>query len=295
MIQQHISPENTALTFHFPQTSFFMTQPTVTLNNGVEMPLLGLGVYAPRHNSEVQQAVEWALEAGCRLIDTAAAYGNEREVADALRVANLPRNEVFITTKVWNDDQGYDKTLRAFDQSMERLQIDVVDLYLIHWPVREHRRETWLALEKLYADGRARAIGVSNYYGPHLDELFTYASITPAVDQVEFSPYCYLPDVLDYCRAKSIQPEGYAPLVRGLKQDDSRLVALARKYGKTTFQMLVRWSLQHGVVTIPKSVKRARIRENFDVFDFVIADDDFAEMNTWHDNTRIAWDPMTFL
>ena len=268
-----------------------MTIPHVTLNNGMVMPQLGLGVYAPRHNNEVQQAVEWALEAGCRLIDTAAAYGNEREVAAALKAANLPRQEVFMTTKVWNDDQGYEKTLRAFDRSLERLRLDVVDLYLIHWPVEDHRRETWRALEQIYADGRARAIGVSNYCGPHLDELFEQATITPAVNQFEFSPYCYLPDVLTHCREKNIQPEGYAPLVRGLKKDDPRLVKLAHKYDKTTFQLLVRWSLQHGVVTIPKSVKRDRIRENFDVFDFVITDDDMAQMNTFYDNTRIAPDP----
>lgn len=266
-------------------------QTTVTLNNGVEMPLLGLGVYAPRHNNEVQQAVEWALEAGCRLIDTAAAYGNEREVADAIRSSGIPRHELFITTKVWNDDQGYDRTLRAFDQSMERLRLDVLDLYLIHWPVQEHRLDTWRALEKLYADGRTRAIGVSNYYQPHLDELFAQSDVTPAVNQFEFSPYCYLPDVMAYCRAKYIRVEGYAPLVRGEKADDPRLVALAEKYGKSTYQVLVRWSLQHGVVTIPKSVKRERIRANFDVFDFELSDTDFAEMNTWYDNTRVAPDP----
>ena len=268
-----------------------MTIPNVTLNNGVDMPQLGLGVYAPRHNNEIQQAVEWALEAGCRLIDTAAAYGNEREVAAALQSASLSRQEVFITTKVWNDNQGYESTLRAFDRSLERLRLDVVDLYLIHWPVEEHRRETWRALEKIYADGRARAIGVSNYYALHLNELFEQANITPAINQFEFSPYCYLPDVLTYCREKNIQPEGYSPLVRGQKKDDPRLVKLADKYSKTTFQVLVRWSLQHGVVTIPKSVKRDRIRENFDVFDFIITDDDMALMNTFYDNTRVAPDP----
>jgi len=255
------------------------------------MPRLGLGVYAPQHNNEVRQAVEWALEAGCRLIDTAAAYGNEREVADALQSSGLPRQAVFITTKVWNDDQGYEPTLRAFDRSLEQLRLDVVDLYLIHWPVNEHRRETWRALEKIYADGRARAIGVSNYYGPHLSELVEQASITPAVNQFEFSPYCYLPDVLTYCRERNIWPEGYAPLVRGLKKDDPKLVKLAEKYGKTTFQLLVRWSLQHGVITIPKSVKKERIRENFDVFDFAITDADMTLMNTFYDNTRIAPDP----
>jgi diketogulonate reductase-like aldo/keto reductase len=272
-----------------------MTKPYVTLANGVRMPQLGLGVYAPQHNNEVQRAVEWALEAGCRLIDTASAYGNEREVAAALESASLPRAEVFITTKVWNSDQGYESTLRAFDRSLDRLGLDMVDLYLIHWPVKEHRLETWRALETIYADGRARAIGVSNYYGPHLDELLAQSGITPAVNQFEFSPYCYLPEVLAYCREKNIQPEGYAPLVRGLKKDDPRLVNLAKKYGKTTYQLLVRWSLQHGVVTIPKSVKRNRIRENFDVLDFMITDTDMALMNTFHDNTRIADDPMTYL
>ncbi len=267
---------------------------TVTLNNGVEMPMLGLGVYAPQHNYEIQQAVEWALEAGCRHIDTAAIYGNEREVGESIVASGLLRQEVFVTTKVWNDDQGFDSTLRAFDDSLRKLQLDVIDLYLIHWPVREHRRETWLALEKLYADGRVRAIGVSNYYQPHLGELLEYATVMPAVNQFEFSPYCYLPDVVAYCQQQQIQPEGYAPLVRGQKQHDPRLVAIAGKYGKTTFQVLVRWSLQHGVVTIPKSVKRERIQENFTVFDFTLSPDDMALMDTFHDNTRVGWDPMTF-
>ena len=268
-----------------------MNSPTVTLNNGLEMPLLGLGVYAPEHNNEVQQAVEAALELGCRLIDTAAAYGNEREVARALSASGVPREDVFITTKVWNDDQGYDSTLRAFDRSLNALRLDVVDLYLIHWPSSEHRLDTWRALEKIYADGRARAIGVSNYYPAHLEELFGIATVTPAVNQIEFSPYCYRPDVLDYCRTKNILVEGYAPLVRSMKQDDPQLLAIAEKYGKSTYQILIRWSLQHGVVTIPKSVKKERIRDNFDVLDFELSADDFALMNTFYDNTRIATDP----
>ncbi|GAB4040382.1 aldo/keto reductase [Spirosoma jeollabukense] len=270
-----------------------MKIPSTTLNNGVEMPLLGLGVHAPKNISEVQQAVEWALEAGCRLIDTATAYNNEREVADAIRESGIPRSDIFITTKVWNDDQGYTRTLRAFNRSLERLRLDVIDLYLVHWPIREHRHETWRALEKIYADGRARAIGVSNHYPAHIDELLTEARIIPAVNQVEFSPYSYLPDVIAYCRDKNIQPEGYAPLVRGQKQDDPKLIALAEKYGKSTYQMLVRWSIQHGVVTIPKSVKRERIQENFNVLDFSISDEDMTLMNTFYDNTRVADDPRT--
>ncbi|GAB3945782.1 aldo/keto reductase [Spirosoma harenae] len=266
---------------------------TITLNNGVEMPLLGLGVYAPSQANEVQQAVEWALEIGYRLIDTAAAYGNEREVGDAIRASGLPRSDIFITTKVWNNDQGYTRTLRAFNRSLERLRLDVVDLYLIHWPVKEYRHETWRALEKIYTDGRARAIGVSNHYPNHIDELLTESIITPAVNQFELNPYCYVPEVLDYCREKQIQTEGYAPLVRGEKKDDPRLIAIAEKYGKSIYQLLIRWSIQHGAVTIPKSVRRERIQENFDVWDFEISDDDMAMLNTFYDNTRIADDPRT--
>jgi diketogulonate reductase-like aldo/keto reductase len=271
-----------------------MNAPTVTLNNGVEMPILGLGVYAPGQNNDVQQAVEWALQAGCRLIDTAAVYGNERQVAAALKASSLPAGEVFITTKVWNDDQGYDSTLRAFDRSLQKLQLDVIDLYLVHWPVRETRLDTWRALEQLYAEGRVRAIGVSNYYQSHLEELFTISNVTPAVNQFEYSPYCNPAGVVDYCREKGIQPEGYAPLVRGLKKDDPRLVAIAERHEKTTFQVLVRWSVQQGVVTIPKSVRREAILENFDVFDFELTDAEMAEMSTWHDDTRVAWNPVEF-
>ncbi len=257
------------------------------------MPLLGLGVYAPRRNSEVQQAVEWALEAGYRLIDTAAAYGNEREVGDAIRASGLPRSDIFITTKLWNDDQGYRRTIRAFNRSLERLRLDTVDLYLIHWPNKETRHETWRALEDIYAGGQARAIGVSNHYPAHLDDLLSQSRITPAVNQLEFSPYSYLPEVLAYCRDKNIQPEGYAPLVRGEKQADPPLITLAEKYGVSTYQLLIKWSLQHGVVTIPKSVHRDRIRDNFAVWDFIISDEDMAQLNTLYDNTRIADDPRT--
>ena len=270
-----------------------MNIPSTTLNNGVEMPLLGLGVYAPGHTSEVQQAVEWALEAGCRLIDTATAYNNEREVAAAIQESGIARSDIFITTKVWNEDQGYTRTLRAFNRSLERLRLDVVDLYLIHWPIKEQRHETWRALEKIYSDGRARAIGLSNHYPSHIDELLTQAHITPAVNQIELSPYSYLPDVLAYCREKTIQPQGYAPLVRGQKQNDPKLIALSEKYGKSTYQMLIRWSLQHSVVTIPKSVTRERILENFDVLGFTISDEDMTLMDTFYDNTRIADDPRT--
>lgn len=263
----------------------------MTLNNGVKMPLIGLGVYAPNHNNEVQQAVEWALEAGYRLIDTASIYGNEAEVAAAVRASGLPETDVFITTKVWNTDQGYDSTLRAFDDSAGRLERDVIDLYLVHWPVKQHRHETWRAMERLYAEGRVRAIGVSNHYPKQLDELLSQATVTPAVNQIELRPYCYRPDVLAYCQRKGIQIEGYAPLVRGKKHDDPRLIAIAKQHRKSTFQVLIRWSIQQGAVTIPKSVHRERIQANVEVFDFELTPDEMATLNTCYDNTRIADDP----
>lgn len=276
-----------------PKFSHTMKTEFVTLNNGVNMPLLGLGVYAPNHNNDVQQAVEWALEAGCRLIDTASIYGNEAEVAAAIQASGLPTTDVFITTKVWNADQGYDSTLRAFDVSAGKLNRAVIDLYLIHWPVKQYRHDTWRALERLYTEGRVRAIGVSNHYPKHLDELLSQATITPAVNQIELSPYCYRPDVLDYCRRKGIQVEGYAPLVRGKKHGDPRLTAIAQRYQKSTFQVLIRWSIQQGAVTIPKSVHQERIQANFDVFDFELTADELATLNMCYDNTRIADDPDT--
>lgn len=259
------------------------------------MPQLGLGVYDPATGHDIYQAVLWALEIGYRLIDTAAIYGNESQVGQAVQDSGLSRQDIFMTTKVWNDDQGYDSTLRAFDLSLKKLKTDYVDLYLVHWPVREYRRVTWKALEKIYREGRAKAIGVSNYYIPHLEEMREYGEIVPAVNQFELSPYCYLPEQLAYCRQRGIQVEGYAPVVRGQKANDPRLQTIAQKYQKSTYQVLIRWSLQQGAVTIPKSVNKARLKENFEVFDFEISAEDMAEMNAWHDNTRVAWDPMTFL
>jgi len=269
--------------------------PSITLNNGIEMPQLGLGIYDPEPGHDIRQAVLWAFELGYRLIDTATIYRNEREVGQAMRDSGLAREEIFLTTKVWNSDQGYDSTLRAFEESLRQLNTDYVDLYLIHWPVREHRIQTWKALEKIYADGKVRAIGVSNYYIPHFEELWPHTDMVPAVNQFELSPYCYLPEQLDYCRQRGIQVEGYAPLVRGLKSEDPRLVKIAEKHGKSTFQVLIRWSLQQKAITIPKSVSKTRLAANLDVFDFELSPEDMAEMNTWHDNTRVAEDPMDYL
>jgi diketogulonate reductase-like aldo/keto reductase len=268
-------------------------QPTVTLNNGIEMPLLGLGVY-DMHHKEAEQAVEWALETGYRLIDTASMYENELQIGNAIRTSSVSREEIFLTTKVNDIDQGYASTLRAFDHSLELLQTDYVDLYLIHWPLKSTRKETWRALEKIYESGKARAIGVSNYTEPFLDELKLYMQVVPAVNQVEFSPFLYLADLKIKCQSMGIVLQSYTPLIRGLKMNDERLQNLSKKYSKTPAQIILKWNLQQGVSAIPKSSNLLRIKENFDIFDFNISDSDMQLINSFNQNFRVVDDPISF-
>lgn len=271
-----------------------MTQLYTTLNNSITMPLLGLGVY-DMYNREAEEAVTNALEIGYRLIDTASMYKNETEIGNAIRASVLPRNEIFLTTKVADGDQGYDNTLHAFDESSRKLNCDYVDLYLVHWPIKKTRKDTWKALEKLYADKRVRAIGVANYLIPFLNELETYSEITPAVDQVEFSPYLFLEDLLNECKSKNIQLQAYTPLVRGQRFTDPKLIALASQYEKTPAQIILRWMLQLGVSTIPKSSNPTRLKENFDAFDFNIKDEDMKKINSFNENFRVVDNPMILL
>ncbi|HNV28052.1 MAG TPA: aldo/keto reductase [Cyclobacteriaceae bacterium] len=271
-----------------------MTQLFTTLNNGITMPLLGLGVY-DMYKKEAEEAVTHALEIGYRLIDTAAMYKNETEIGNAIRASAVPRKEIFLTTKVADGDQGYDNTLRAFDESSRKLNSDYIDLYLVHWPIKKTRKDTWRALEKLYADKRVRAIGVANYLIPFLNELDSYGKVTPAVDQVEFSPYLFLENLLNECKRKHIQLQAYTPLVRGQRFTDPKLVGLANQYGKTPAQIILRWALQLGVSTIPKSSNLNRLKENFDVFDFQISDTDMKKINSFNENFRVVDDPMTML
>lgn len=268
-----------------------MQQLYSTLNNGNQMPLLGLGVY-DMYKKEAVQAVLWALETGYRLIDTASMYENEAEIGDAVRASNIKREDIFVTTKVNNNAQGFDKTLQAFDESLRKLNIDYIDLYLVHWPIKATRKETWLALEKLYNEGSVKAIGVANYLVPFLEELKSYATITPAVNQVEFSPYLYLKDLETVCKKQNIQLQAYTPLVRGLRINDPKLQNLANKYNKTPAQIILRWALQHGVSTIPKSSNLKRIQENFDVFDFQITQEDMDTIDDFNENFRVVEDPM---
>lgn len=266
-------------------------QAYTTLSNGIQMPLLGLGVY-DMHADEAVEAVCFALQTGYRLIDTAAMYGNEKEIGEGIRRSGIPRKEVFVTTKVNNTDQGYDETLRAFDASIKALGLDTIDLYLIHWPIKNKRAKTWKAIEKIYQDGRARAIGTGNYLLPFLKEMETYADVTPAVNQIEFSPYLFLKDELNYCRQHQICLQAYTPLLRGKKFNDPRLQELAAQYGKTPAQVILRWAIQQGISTIPKSSNPERIRENFGIFDFHLSEEDIKMMNGFDEGLRIIDDPM---
>jgi diketogulonate reductase-like aldo/keto reductase len=215
-------------------------------------------------------------------------YGNEEEVGEGISLSAIPRSGIFVTTKVNNSDQGYDTTLRACEVSMKKLKTDYIDLYLVHWPIRGQRRDTWLALERLLSEGAVRAIGVCNYTEPFLEELDGYASVVPAVNQVEFTPYLFLKNLLDDCRRRGILLQSWAPLLRGQRFSDPKLIAMAGKYGKTPAQLLIRWGLDHGISTIPKSSSPARLRENFDVMDFRISAEDLAAMDGWNEDFRMS-------
>ncbi|MCL6521904.1 MAG: aldo/keto reductase [Firmicutes bacterium] len=255
------------------------------------MPWLGLGVYRAEEGPEVEEAVRVALELGYRAVDTASMYRNESGVGRALHASGLPREEVFLTTKVWNSEQGYDSTLRAFEASLKRLGVDYVDLYLIHWPVPGRYKETWRALERLYREGRARAIGVSNFQIHHLEDLLAGAEVAPMVNQVECHPRLQQRELLDFCRAHAIQLEAWAPLMRGRLSDEPTLRRIAAARGKTPAQVMLRWNLQRGVVVIPKSVRRERIEENAGIFDFELSEQEMEALASLERGERIGPDP----
>ncbi len=265
----------------------------VKLNNGIEMPLFGLGTYQARPGKQTKEAVLYALKIGYRLIDTAAMYENEEAVGEAIRESGIPREEIFLTTKLWNADHGYDNALAAFDESLKRLDLSYIDLYLIHFPVEKLRNESWRALEKLLEKGKCKAIGVSNYMIWHLEELLKSSSTIPAVNQVEFSPYLYQKELLDFCKAHKIMFQAYSPLTKGHKLGDPKLGEVASKYSKTPAQILIRWALQKGTIVIPKSAKKQRIKENASVFDFEITTEDMNLLDSFNQNLRTSWDPST--
>lgn len=270
---------------------------TVSLNNNITMPQLGLGVWQSRDGQEVMTAVSAALENGYRLIDTAAVYGNEKGVGKAIAVSNVPRNELFITTKLWNSDHGYTKTLQAFEESRKRLGLDYIDLYLIHWPVPAQDKyiDTWRALEELYNEGKVRAIGVSNFTVEHLTRLLEKSSIVPAVNQIELHPYFPQHELREFCKAHGIAVESWSPLGGGGSSllSDPVIESIADKYGVSGAQVIIRWHIEQGLIVIPKSVRPDRIRQNYDVFNFSLDKDDLMAVAELNSGTRIGPDPVT--
>ncbi|HZG17565.1 MAG TPA: aldo/keto reductase [Candidatus Bathyarchaeia archaeon] len=273
-----------------------MAQPlleSTTLNNGVKLPWLGLGVWRVKEGDEVISSVKHAIQSGYRSIDTAAVYGNEEGVGQAIKESGVAREELFITTKVWNSDQGYESTLQAFETSRKKLGLEYIDLYLIHWPVKGKYVETWKALEKLYKDGLVRAIGVSNHQIHHLQDIMEASEIVPAVNQVEFHPLLTQKELLGFCKDKGIQLEAWSPLMQG-NLDVPLLAELAEKYQKTPAQIVLRWDLQNGVVTIPKSITPHRIEENSNIFDFTLSAEDMEKIDALNQNKRFGSDPDNF-
>lgn len=265
----------------------------ISLNNGTSIPQLGLGVYLLGPNSRSVEVMKAAVNHGYRHIDTAAFYGNEAEVGKAIRESGIPRSELYVTTKLWNNDHGYDSAIIAFERSIELMSLDYIDLYLIHWPVRAVRRESWRALEMLYKEGRCRAIGVSNYMVHHLEEVLEQCEVVPMVNQIEMHPfiYRYRSEVINLCLKNDICVECYSPLTKGIRLHDPDLLTTAENYGKSTAQILIRWGLQKGFVTIPKSGNLERIAENAHVFDFEIEDTDIKKLDQLNKNYSCTWDP----
>jgi diketogulonate reductase-like aldo/keto reductase len=266
----------------------------VKLANGVEMPWLGLGVFLSKEGEEVERAVRCALETGYRSIDTAAIYQNERGVGKAIIQSGVPREEIFLTTKIWNNNQGYQTTFRAFEASLEKLQTDYIDLYLIHWPKGELSVETWKAMEELYEKGRIKAIGVSNFLVHHLKHLMDNLRIMPMVNQIEFHPELIQPELLKFCLDHQIRPEAWHPIMKGKVNDIPVFQALSMKYQKSPVQIVLRWDIQKGVVTIPKSVTPERIIHNADIFDFELSPEDMAKIDHLDKFARMGADPDNF-
>ena len=265
--------------------------PITKLYNGVGMPWLGLGVHRAGAGSEVVAAIQCALQAGYRSIDTATYYQNEHSVGKAVVESGIPREDIFLTTKVWNSDQGYHSTISAFEASLEKLQTSYLDLYLIHWPQSKLTFETWKAMEELYEKGKIRAIGVCNFLIPHLKRLMESSRIKPMVNQFEFHPELVQPELLQFCKDNRIQPEAWRPIMKGRVNEIGLLQELAEKYQKSPVQIVLRWDIQKGVVTIPKSVTPERIISNADIFDFELSADDMARIDKLDKNVRLGEDP----
>jgi len=266
----------------------------ITLNNQVEIPQFGLGVFKSLPGDETYNAVRWALEAGYRHIDTAKAYGNEASVGQAVRDSGIPREDIFITTKLWNQDMREDRQEQAFHESLSLLGLEYVDLYLIHWPVAEKYVESWQLMEEFYKDGLTRAIGLSNFNPHHLDTLLETARIIPALNQIELHPFLLQRDITKYFRDKGIAVAAWSPLGRGRLLDHPDITAIAARYEKTTAQVILRWHLQHGNIVIPKSIHKDRIISNADLYAFALTPEDISAIDALDRNLRFGSDPETF-
>ncbi|MGG3560657.1 aldo/keto reductase [Neobacillus rhizosphaerae] len=269
-------------------------QDTTTLSNGVKMPWFGLGVFKVEEGSEVVESVKSALRNGYRSIDTAAIYQNEEGVGQAIRESGIAREELFVTSKVWNADLGYESTIAAYETSLQKLGLEYLDLYLIHWPVEGKYKEAWRALETLYKEGRVKAIGVSNFHVHHLEDVMKDAEIKPMVNQVEYHPRLAQKEVRAFCQEQGIQLEAWSPLMQGQLLDNEVLQTIAQKHNKSVAQVILRWDLQNGVVTIPKSTKEHRIIENSQVFDFELTAEDMEAIDSLNQDRRVGPDPDNF-
>ena len=273
-------------------------QDTATLHNGVKMPWFGLGVFKVEEGPELVSAVKTAIKHGYRSIDTAAIYENEvgvgQGIREAIQEANISREDLFVTSKVWNSDLGYESTIAAYEASLNKLGLEYLDLYLIHWPVAGKYKEAWKALESLYKEGRVKAIGVSNFHIHHLEDLMEDAEIKPMVNQVEYHPRLTQKELQAFCRKHGIQLEAWSPLMQGQLLDNEILKEIANKYNKSVAQVILRWDLQNGVVTIPKSTKEHRIIENASVFDFQLTEEDMERIDGLNQNHRAGPDPDNF-
>jgi methylglyoxal/glyoxal reductase len=263
-----------------------------TLSNGVKIPALGFGTWQVK-GEDCYNAVTEALKVGYRHIDTAWIYRNEKEVGRAIEDSGIKRNELFITTKCWNDHRGYDKTMKAFQESCSNLKLDYLDLYLLHWP-KDLDKDSWRALEELYGMGKIRAIGVSNYHQHHLEDLYTTARIKPMVDQVEFHPKLTQEVLREFLKNENIMMESYSPLIRGGILDIPLLQDLSNKYKKSISQIVLRWNIQKGIVVLPKSVTPSRIKENFEIFNFDLDVEDIKDIDALNENFRTGADPDNF-
>jgi len=263
----------------------------MTLNDGHKIPVVGLGTWKSEPGEATYKAVLDSINAGYRHIDTARAYDNETDVGRAVKDSDIARENLFITTKLWNKDQGYDTAIEACEKSLARLSCDYIDLYLIHWPLKGKRNDSWKAFIELQQRGLCRSIGVSNFTVDHLIELEDKFGIIPVANQVEFHPYHYQKELLEYCNSKNIVIEAYSPLVHAKRMDEPRLVSISEEIGKTPAQILIRWAMQRGMVVLPKSVNQGRIVENFSVFDFEISDALMKRLDDLNESFVTCWDP----